>query len=231
LHRKPVEPVPALLVSLTTGTTPAVQPLDYPHVSRLSLPSSATLKALADLVTGTAQSENDLVCLLSDDLQIDCADWLWEALGLFERFPDTVMVGGRIRNSAGSTVSAGLVLGFGSGSDCPDRNRPALDPGYFTQMMKQRSVSAVSSQFTVLRSATIAQFGKQFPAATVASLGPLVGVWALQTGKRVIYSPYLSGVSNLDWDAQATSADLTPDHRYYPAAFGMLPDQAYRLIG
>ncbi len=241
LHRRPVDPGPALLVSLTTGADPAVQFLDYPVIPHLALSPTATVKALTELVTDAAESENDLVCLLSDDLEIDPTDWLWEALGLFERFPDAAMIGGRIRNSAGLTMSAGLVLGFGRACDCPDRGRPAIDPGYFTQMMKQRSVSAVSSQFAVLRAAAVYELAKHNPTASVAMLGPWLGAWALRTGKRVIYSPYLSGVSSLDWDAlpkpaeiaefHRSNADLMPDHRFYPAAMGMQAGQAYRLIG
>ena len=141
------------------------EPVDAVHSVRISLttdaPPHSSVKALADLVALRARGEDDLVCLIADELQIDREDWLCEAFGLFERFPDAVMVGGRIRNREGLILSAGLVLGFGRGCDCPDRGRPALDPGYFTQMMKQRSVSAVSSEFAVLRAHTLYEVARE----------------------------------------------------------------------
>jgi hypothetical protein len=70
-------------------------------------------------------------------------------------------------------------------------------------------------------------------------LGAWVGAWALRNNKRVIYSPYLSALSSIDWDALAIpaemakfremNADLMPDNRFYPEAFGMNAATAYRL--
>ena len=240
LHRKPVDPVPALLVSLTTGAAPAHQPLEYPAVARLSLSARASAKALIDLIANAAPLANDLLCLVADDIQIDRADWLWEALGLLERFPDAVMVGGRIRNRAELILSGGFVFGFAGVCGCPDRGRPALDPGYFTQMLKQRSVSAASSQFAVWRAGALPALAKTLPpSASVSMLGAWTAAWAQRHGKRVVYSPYLSGLSDFDWQALAAPAETAqfqklnsafiPDHRYYPAALDLRPERAYRL--
>jgi glycosyltransferase involved in cell wall biosynthesis len=240
LHRRAIDPWPATLVSLKTGAKPAIQQLDYPDIRRLSLSADATLQALDELVSHDAQAADHLVCLLADDLEVDRADWLWEAVGLFERYADTVMVGGHIRDGANVTMAAGYVLGFGDGCRCPDRGRPAVDPGYFTQMLKQRSVSAVSSQFAVLRASFVRELAKESPAASLASLGAWAGAYALRTAKRVIYSPFLSGVSKVDWDAMPKpsetadfvreNADAMPDSRFYPSALGMQPGQSYRLV-
>ncbi len=204
----------------------------------VSLDSPTSAMTLTKLVN-SFEADLDWILFVSDDLKIDRPDWVSEALGLFERFPDTVMVGGRIRNSAGLIMSAGCVLGFGQGCDCPDRGRPAIDPGYFTQIKKQRSVSAVSSQFAVLRADTFRALAKQFPTVTIPMLGPWAGAWALRNNKRIIYSPYLSAVSDIDWSALASpadianfrqhNADLMPDHRFYPAALGLQPETAYKL--
>ncbi len=240
LRRRPVNPRRAMLVSLNTDAAAVEQIVNYPHLKRLSLPKEATVKDLVDLVAVAAQSENELVCLVADDLAIDRGDWIWEALGLFERYPDMVMVGGRIYDRTGLILSGGYVLGFGNGCECPDRGRPAVDPGYFTQMLKQRSVSAVTSQFSVLQAGTLSDMAKSVPDNTsLAMLGPWVGAWALRKGKRVIYSPYLSGVSKIDWDAlpkssevaafQRSNSDLLPDHRYYPAAFEIRAAKPYRF--
>ncbi len=238
LRRLPIHPRPALLVSLDTGSTSAPQPLDYPEIPKLSFPLNGTLQSLADLVARAAQSEDDLVCLVANDLAIDRPDWLWEAVGLFERFPDTAMIGGSIRNRSQITISAASVFGFGDGFGCPDKGRPALDNGYFTQMRKQRSVSAVSAQFCVLRAGFLQELAKHAD-PPIAMLGAWAGAHALRTHQRVIYSPFLSAVSDLDWAALATpeelaafkhaNADLMPDHRFYPTAFSLLDGQGYRL--
>jgi glycosyltransferase involved in cell wall biosynthesis len=240
LRRRPIGPWPAMLVSFKTSAAAAIQTLDYPTIPRFSLAADAQLTSLAELVEGGQQSEGDLVCLLSDDLQVDRPDWLWEAVGLFERYPDTAMVGGRIRDGAGSIKAAGYVIGFGGGCHCPDGGRPALDPGYFTQMLKQRSVSAVSAQFAVLRATFLREVARDSPGnVSIPMLGAWAGAHARRARKRVIYSPYLSAVSQLDWDThpaaaeiaefQSRNADLMPDHRFYPDAFGMKIGQAYRL--
>ena len=241
LHHQPIDPWPAILVSLRTGAAPTAQLLEYPDIPRFSLSADSTLHSLVEAISGGTQQESKLVCLISDDLVVDRADWLWEAIGLFDRYPDTVMVGGRIRDSGGTTRAAAFVLGFAGAYGCPDRGRPALDPGYFTQMLKQRSVSAVSSQFAVLRVNFLSELAKDCPeTASLPLLGAWAGAFALRTGKRIVYSPYLSGVSNLDWDAlprsaesrefEIRNADLMPDSRFYPAAFGMEARNSYRLV-
>jgi isocitrate lyase len=107
-------------------------------------------------------------------------------------------------------------------------------------MRKQRSVSAVSSQFAVLRASFLTELLNDLSGGTsVRMLGTWAGAYALRSGKRVIYSPYLSGVSDLDWDALAKpeevaaferkNADLMPDRRFYPAAFGLQAGKAYKL--
>ncbi|HEY3938111.1 MAG TPA: glycosyltransferase [Bryobacteraceae bacterium] len=200
------------------------------------------LPVLDEMVGRQFAGTEGLVCLISKDLQIDRPDWLDDAMALMERHPDTVMVGGCIRNKNGSILSAGYVLGFDGDCGCPDRGRPAIDPGYFTQLRKQRSVSAVSTELAVIR----ASFLRELVASGVPSLAsvPFLGAWAgayaLRTGKRVVYSPFMSGVSGLDWDAlikpqereafRNANGDIFPDRRFYPGSFGLTTEEAYRLI-
>jgi len=235
LERQHRRPWPAVMVSLVTGSNRGpnagslAKPPKYPDLKSLALPVDAGLGALQE-IAGEA-----LVCLVSDDLQIDRDDWLWDALALFEKHPDTVMVGGRIRNRRGEVMSAGLVLGFDGGAGCPDTGRPAIDPGYFAQMVKQRSVSAVSSQFAVVR----ASFLRELPAdASIPFLGAWAGAAALRLQKRIVYSPFLSAASSVEWDALVTAAereafqnanrDILPDPRYYSRYLGLRPESAYK---
>jgi glycosyltransferase involved in cell wall biosynthesis len=231
MERKHIRPWPAVLVVLTNGAGGqelATAP-DYPDLARVELRADAGLGALREI------AGDGLVCLVSEDLQIDRSDWLWDAISLFEKHPDTVMVGGRIRNSRGEIVSAGLVLGFEGGAGCPDAGRPAIDPGYFAQMWKQRSVSAVSSQFAVMR----ASFLRELPAeVSIPFLGAWAGASALRLKKRIVYSPFLSAVSGIDWDSLVTAGeresfqkvnhDILPDRRYYSRYLGLKRESAYK---
>jgi hypothetical protein len=127
------------------------------------------------------------------------------------------------------------VLGFEGGAGCPDAGRPAIDPGYFAQMWKQRSVSAVSSQFAVMR----ASFLRELPAeVSIPFLGAWAGASALRLKKRIVYSPFLSAVSGIDWDSLVTAGeresfqkvnhDILPDRRYYSRYLGLKRESAYK---
>jgi len=195
-------------------------------------------QALTELAKSAAQRDG-FVHLLGDDVQIDDPSWPDEVLSIFELHPEVVMIGGRIRDRMGVITEAGRHFGFAGPCGCPNRGRPVTDPGYFGQMWKQRSVSAVSAQFAVVRASFLYELLQQIPAsASLAFLGAWAGALALRTGKRVVYSPFLSGVSDRDWDTlvdraeQAlfarTNPDIIPDWRFYsrnlslekPFAFG-----------
>ena len=130
-----MHPVKALFVSDSENI-----PLKYPDLSFVKLPRAATF---ADLISAIS-TKPEVVCLLDSTLQPERDDCVWEAQGLFERFPDAGMVGGWIANQRGQVEDGPLVLGFDGACGCPDAGRPVVDPGYFTQMRKQRSVSAGS---------------------------------------------------------------------------------------
>lgn len=183
-----------------------------------------------------------LIRLASDALQPDDFDWAAEAVGIFELHPDTVMVGGRIRNGRGYITEAGVHFGVGEICASPHAGRPVLDPGYFTHIWKQRSVSAVSVQFAVVKAAFLRDLLQQLPsAASLAFLGAWAGAYAMKTGQRVVYSPYLSGVSDVHWNNLVSDSevqlfadryrDIIPDRRYYscglslaePFALGEMP--------
>jgi hypothetical protein len=93
-------------------------------------------------------------------------------------------------------------------------------------MWKQRSVSAVPIQISVVRADFVAELLSNLPeCASVPFLGAWAGALAIRTGKRIVYTPFMSGVSNLDWRALVSRAeheaftrlhqDLMPDVRFY----------------
>lgn len=185
----------------------------------------AAAQTLMPLAEELAEPDG-FIHLVGQDVEIENPDWFREALGISELHPDTVMIGGRIRNTTGVITEAGRYFGFGGICGDPNRGRTVDDPGYFAQMWKQRSVSAVSTQFAVIKARFLLDAGRNMPPeASVAFLGAWIGAHALRAGKRVVYSPFLSGVSDLDWGTLVDpgeknlfarmNADLIPDRRFY----------------
>ena len=151
---------------------------------------------------------NGLVCLLSEGLQIETPDWAWEAMGIMDLHPETVMVGARIRDSGGRIEEAGLE--FTRDGACVNRHRgkAGTDPGYFGQIWKQRSVDAVSTRFAVVNAGFLLELLAHLPAdATVDFLGAWAGLYAAETNRRVVYSPFLSGTSELRNNSPASDAE------------------------
>jgi glycosyltransferase involved in cell wall biosynthesis len=188
-------------------------------------------RSLAPLARDVARRD-ELLFFLREGLEIDNADWGWEALGVFELFPDSVMIGGLIRNEAGEILEAGLQLGYGGACGSPDQGRKRTDPGYFGQAWKQRSVSAVSVQCAVVKPTFLLQALQQLPAgASLPLLGAWLGAFAFRKGARVVYSPFLGGVSKTAWDRftaadeenlfTSLNRDILPDRRYYPQPFSL----------
>ena len=145
-------------------------------------------------------SEHGFVCFVGQDVEIELPDWQWEAVGITQLHPETVMVGGRLRNHKGVILEAGLEFGINGVCDSPNRGRAAKDPGYFGQTWKQRSVDAVSTQFAVVEASFLVELLEQLGGGTsLRFLGAWAGAYARKTGRRVVYTPFLSGISDVDW--------------------------------
>ncbi len=147
------------------------------------------------------EQRDGFVAFLSSGLRIENSEWKAEALSVFALHPDTVMIGGRIQGPDGKLTSADLVFHFENLWGGPNCGRPADDPGYFGQLWKQRSVDAVSTQFAVMRVEFLFELTAQLPPGTsLGCLGLWAGAYAAQISRRVVYSPFLSGVSDLSSD-------------------------------
>ncbi len=136
--------------------------------------------------------------LVGRDVRIEGSGWQWEALGITELHPDTVMVGGLIRNGNGQVIEAGLEFSSGGVLVNPNRGKPGDDPGYFGQIWKQRSVGAVSTRFAVMKARFLIELLGQLPrGAPLDCLGVSAGQYAAKIGARIVYSPFLSAISSL----------------------------------
>jgi SAM-dependent methyltransferase len=198
---------------------------------------SAELRQIAE----RAYAKNALVQLLWDQVDVMGDDWTWEVLALTELHSDIVMVGGRVHDSSNRIVAAGEYLGFGGACGCPDVGRSLHEPGYFGQMWKQRSVSAVSTMLAVCESSFLLEALEAIPGETpIPFLGAWLGAYAARADRRVVYTPFLTGrcrSSRTTWDAlihdtdrhafAAANADLIPDTRYLSPLLSLDPATPY----
>jgi hypothetical protein len=182
------------------------------------------------------------VALVDSRSKITRQDWIAEAIGLCERFPDTAVVGGRLLSADGRILAASYRAtraGEAGTGDwvCPDAGRLATDSGYFAQMWKQRSVTGVSmAQVVLTRDFALALAARLETDVswTVASLA--AADLARAQERRVVYTPFIEATGTgalvpvLTQDERRTYADwleaLADDRRWYPAALG--DREAYR---
>ena len=183
-----------------------------------------------------------LLHILWHDTRIVDDVWPLEAMALFELFPDTVMVGGRLHQN-GRIVDAGAYFGFGRGCDAPDRGRPLEDPGYFAQAWKPHSVSAVAFDHCLLDSHFAADaLGTLVPSgASLDQLGAWLGAAARRQERRVIYTPFLSAIPGVDRSSHIPAVarrafvtahgDLMPDALLWPPHAGLTLGRPFRSMG
>ncbi|MBU2469185.1 MAG: glycosyltransferase [Proteobacteria bacterium] len=215
-RRRRNSPAPSLSVAI--GGNPAGLRGDESQRQKVvSIKPEEGVTRLAEIVN---QSDAELVHLIWDGVRPDDDEWLWDAMGLLELFPDAAMVGGALHD--GDEVIGGpAIFGFGQGFDCPDRGRTLSDPGYFAQMWKPHSVSAVSSGHCVVRGdflkSVLSQLAEE--KAPLNMLGPWLGGLAREAGQRVVFSPFMSA-----------SAQKTPEDTAAPDARAGFLSRFWRLL-
>ena len=216
--------ITTVVLASSPGRPPRLEvPKEVPH-EVVHLDPAEGAAGLARLAARAAESGRLLHVLWHDTRIVDDV-WALEAMGLFELFPDTAMVGGRLHRN-GRIVDAGAYFGFGRGCDAPDRGRPLEDPGYHAQAWKQHSVSAVSLDHSVLDPKLALDALSALARANISldHLGAWLGAAFRRQGRRVIYSPNLSAETNIDRTAHVgdveheafkrVNVDLMPDRRY-----------------
>jgi glycosyltransferase involved in cell wall biosynthesis len=199
--------------------------------TELRLGPDAPISEALPFINDAAYSAT-VVRLTGDDVVMDREDWEWESLAMLELFPDVAAVGGPLFNSSGLALSAGIYFGFGDGCGMPDRWRSRRDPGYFAQMWKPHSVSAMSAQNLVVWSGflldTLAS-GLIDKHAPVWTLGEWLGLAAARWGRRIVFSPFLAGSTNDDWYLKWTPELIEPMQAQNPRAFKQNPCYSIRL--
>jgi len=172
------------IVTVSLGDNPS--PIE---ASALSGPSGKD--PVARLLRSIEQVRVPFVHLQSPEVRVADGTWQQEAQMLFELFPDTAVVGGRFKLGH-EIVAADVYFGFGNGFDSPNAARNVADSGYFCQMWKPHSVSAVSAQHCVVRTELL----REVLAALVGTgielehLGIWLGAAARRRNQRVVYTPF-----------------------------------------
>jgi hypothetical protein len=247
-RRTRTDPRPLLTVVLSTDPDKVDaeelrQATGYPchRVEAISLGDG-----LADLARHArgAAAEGGLVHLVLDGVRMQGDEWPWEALTLTELHPDVAMVGGRVLSAANTVVTAGEYFGSGGDCGCPDAGRSSADPGYFAHVWKQRSVSAASTMLAVADAVFLVDFLEHggHPRLSLPFLGAWAGAYAARKGKRVVYSPHMTGTlaAPVDWNGLVrpeeraafvqANRDLLPERRYFSRHLSLDPARPYGLV-
>jgi glycosyltransferase involved in cell wall biosynthesis len=119
-------------------------------------------------------------------------EWSWEATGLFERFPDTAAVGGRLTQRHRVVAGPGH-LGFGRGYDSPEVGQAVGAFGHLDLTAKQRSVDVVPADHCVVSTDVLVDALAAMAAAgaPAAQVGAWIGATARRAGRRVVTSPHV----------------------------------------
>jgi glycosyltransferase involved in cell wall biosynthesis len=203
------------------------------HFETLDLP------VLLDLAR-RARAEGHYLHLLSAAVEIDDKSWVDEALAMFELYPGTAMVGGRIHEN-GIVVAADSYFGFDGICNSPNLGRSLLDPGYFGQMLKPHTASAITTQHCVVDPDFLIEALPPLMRAGIglSNLSAWLGAAARTRNLRCVYSPFLSGALRhapepppiVEVAAFAiTYRDLIPERQLLSPRLGLTRQDAYNPI-
>jgi glycosyltransferase involved in cell wall biosynthesis len=99
---------------------------------------------------GARAASGEVLCFVSDDVEVEAHDWLEEMVGLLLQ-PGIGAVGAKLLYPTGSVEHAGIVLGIGGTVGHVHRYTDRLEPGYFGRAMLSECFSAVSWACMVVR--------------------------------------------------------------------------------
>ena len=216
-------------------------PKEIPH-EVVHLDPADGVAGLARVAARAAESGRLLHILWHDTRIVDDV-WALEAIGLFELFPDTAMVGGRLHQN-GRIVDAGAYFGFGRGCDAPDRGQlfdesGAPRPGMEAAFGQRRPIRPLRARLSVCRSTRSARSSRC--GTSLGQLGAWLGAAARRQERRVIYTPFLSAMPAVDRAGDVPAVlrrafrtahgDLMPDALLWPPHVGLTRGRPFRSIG
>ena len=139
-----------------------------------------------------ASSDAPRVLVVSDAVEFTGAEGWWEAIRLFELFPEVAVVSGYLLDRSGRVVD-GAPLVFPEGRVVvPQAGRPADDPGPFAIALKPHCVAGVPTDLFMAERTLLRAVVDALPDdAPLAGLGLRLGLAALANGRRVAFSPLI----------------------------------------
>lgn len=240
IRRKHTDGAPLTVVRVTEfeKELAPVLPQDvYPNSKTVEIRFDRGLTGLRETIR--QMDTKGLIAVVSDWLLIESYDWPWEALGLFERYPDTAIAGGLLYGYDGKVLDGGIHFGFGGAFGCPDRGNDFAHPGYWAQQWACHTVSCVNSMFCVFDGQFLADILEpgDWMRDSLIMLSPHAAVKARRANRRVVFCPtirakthqnWLDGVSVVDRARfMEVNSDCFPDQRYYSP---LLSDRATRAF-
>jgi glycosyltransferase involved in cell wall biosynthesis len=233
------------LLSIVVLSDPTSPPrLELPtdvHHSVEMVPAQSDARAILRILNHSDPS-TELVHITYANAAIERGEWLLDAVGQLDLFPDAVMVGGIVHDGA-QVTSASNLMGFGRGYDSPDAGRSLNDTGYLgAQMKKQRSAGAVSLAHCVVKRDFLVGTLKTSAAGagSLAALALWLGAQARDSRHRVIFSPFFRCRMASPPEAAVTQAETfailsmsrnrVPETELYSRHLGLSRATAYTAL-
>ena len=228
IRRRHVDPPPIALLRIDDGTSGLAAPCEsLPGLVEVIDCSPEPESFLGGVeACRRASGDGGLIVLQHAGVMPNGDEWGWDAIGLFERFPDTGVVGGRILSPQGFVWCAGQYFGFDGLVGSPDRGRERPDPGYFAHCLKQRSVSAVSGMLCMVRPDLLGRFAARRERWSPVLLGAWLGAEACDLGLRVVYTPFLEARIERE-ELQPTRAPRDEARAFFERWGRFVPDQRF----
>ncbi len=235
----------AKLLSIVVLSDPAVSleirlPAEVQH-DVATLPAGADVQALLRLLEASGSSA-ELIHIVHASAIVEREEWLLDAVGQLDLFPEAVMIGGIVHDSTQIT-SASNLLGFGRGYDSPDAGRSLDDTGYLgAQMKKQRSAGAVSQAHCIVKRDFLVGALKAGAAGagSLAALALWLGAQARDNEQRVIFSPFFRCRMDTLPEAAVSQAEIfailsmyrhrVPETELYSRHLGLSRATAYTAL-
>ncbi len=109
--------------------------------------------------------------------------WPWEALKLFERFPQVPLIAGRLLDSDGFVLSGGAAFSSDGEIVIPGRGLGRSDPGDYGLALKPCSVALVDDRFWIGREAFFRKLWSEQPPAAQPAVSHL---WPIASEHHIV---------------------------------------------
>jgi hypothetical protein len=208
--RKPVEAPDAALLVLGEGQNLDTKPPhDGPWRRSLTLPVPAPARSarswrfwlgrepvpaatIAPLKAALAAIPEPLTIVRSLGITPKGDSWFWEAVKLLELHGDAKLVHGLVVDQNDRVQRGGEVFLQAGDLVCPQRGKPATDPGAFALALKPHCASSVPSDFFMADTGFLRDVLKSLPDDTpLAGLGIRLSATARASGFLTAFSPLI----------------------------------------